>query len=161
MLGISRSILATAPELTIPHRAGSQSIQFSVRCSASEIMSAAIRFTADAMRPPRCSVGESLESGKLFCCPCLGSLGSLFSPMSLCCLVMRSHPPVAHMSHLIQGHRLAFPQRAFLHKRKLHDEHKYPIDAFAALDGFKLVSYRHICTRVFKFKRRPMPEVKC
>ena len=41
-------------------------------------MSVAIRFVADARRPPRCPVSESHECGKLFRRPCLGVLWLAF-----------------------------------------------------------------------------------
>ena len=46
-------------------------------CSASDVMSAAIRSHADASRPPRCSASESSQSGNLSCCPCVMASFSL------------------------------------------------------------------------------------
>ena len=62
-------------------------------------MSVAIRYAADARRPP------SHECGKLFRRTCVAVCGSLFSPMFLSCLVTRPHALIAHMSHEVQGHR--------------------------------------------------------
>ena len=80
------------------------------RFSASELMSAAIRFAADAKRPPRCSASESHECGK-----------SLLSPTCMSCLVTRLHPLIAHMSHEVHGHRPAFPKRVISTKK--HGKH--------------------------------------
>ena len=77
--------------------------------------------TANARRPRRRSAGESPESGKFSCCPCVVAR---FSLSRVCVvLVMRSHPPIAHMSHEVQGHRPAFSSRAcfFFFKKKEQD----------------------------------------
>ena len=44
-------------------------------------------------------------------------LGFSSNEFVLCFLVMRSHPPIAHMSHKVQGHRLAFSYKRLLQKR--------------------------------------------
>ena len=66
-------------------------------------MSAAIRFAADARRPPRCSASGSHESGTLFRHPCVGFRCSLSSLMSLRC---SGHAlSSTHRTHVTGGRR--------------------------------------------------------
>ena len=59
-------------------------------------MSVAIRFVADARRPPRCPASESHECGKLFRRPCLGVLWLSFLSNVF---VLFGRAPSSHTCH--------------------------------------------------------------